>query len=125
MHKPAKANRCGGRHAKIQVKRGGQPYDKTTCHLLFQKRPELCERAIFNLPKGNAERIAQATKADVFEVDIVTPYSEDHKTCTKEAQDEKRLNARPAAKEQIPDISGNDTVFVVGPNWWGVYPMGL
>lgn len=82
-----------------------------------------------NLDRGNAERIAgyikNAVNADVFEVDTVQPYDKDYMVCIEEAKAELRAKARPALKEMLGDISGYDTVFIVGPNWWGIYPMAL
>lgn len=85
--------------------------------------------SIQNLSKGNAERIAafiqNAVDADVFEVDTVKPYDKDYMVCIEEAKAELRAKARPALKEMLDDIAEYDTIFVVGPNWWGVYPMAL
>ena len=85
--------------------------------------------SIKNLAKGNAELISgfirDAVGADVFEVDTVKPYSADYMTCTEEAKDELRINARPELKKVLDSVADYDTVFVVGPNWWGVYPMAL
>lgn len=36
-----------------------------------------------------------------------------------------RAKARPELKEMLDDISDYDNIFVVGPNWWGIYPMAL
>lgn len=84
---------------------------------------------IKNLEKGNAELIAgfikDAVDADIFEVDTVKPYSEDYTACTKEAKAELRAKARPELKKYLKDISEYENIFIVGPNWWGVYPMAL
>ncbi len=85
--------------------------------------------SIINLAKGNAEIITEyirnAVGADVFEVDTVKPYDKDYMVCIEEAKAELRAKARPELKEMLSDISGYDTIFIVGPNWWGVYPMAL
>lgn len=85
--------------------------------------------SIRNLTQGNAELIAgyirDAVGADIFEVDTVKPYSTDYMTCTEEAKEELRAKARPELKEYLEDISGYDNIFVVGPNWWGIYPMAM
>lgn len=85
--------------------------------------------SVKSLTKGNAELIAgfikEAVDADVFEVDTVKPYDEDYIICIEEAKAELRAKARPALKEMLDDISGYDNIFIVGPNWWGIYPMAL
>jgi len=85
--------------------------------------------SIKDLKKGNAEVIAEniqkAVDADLFEVDTLKPYSADYTTCTNEAAEEKRNNARPALKKTLKDISMYDNVFIVGPCWWGTYPMPM
>ena len=79
--------------------------------------------SVKNLVKGNAELIAEfirnAVDADVFEVDTVKPYDEDYMVCIEEAKAELRAKARPALKEMLGDVSAYDTIFAVGPNWWG------
>lgn len=84
---------------------------------------------IKNLAKGNAELIAEYIKdaidADVFEVDTVKPYNTNYMVCIEEAKAELRAKARPELKEYLDDISDYDNIFIVGPNWWGIYPMAL
>lgn len=85
--------------------------------------------SVQTLARGNAELITEyienAVGADVFEVDTVKPYSTDYKTCTEEAKAEVRANARPELKKYLDSIAGYDNIFVVGPNWWGIYPMAM
>ena len=85
--------------------------------------------SVKNLVKGNAEIITEfikdAVDADVFEVDTVKPYDKDYMVCIEEAQAELRAKARPELKEMLNDISEYDNIFIVGPNWWGIYPMAL
>ncbi len=84
---------------------------------------------IKNLSKGNteicAEFIQKAVGGDLFEVDTVKPYSEDYMTCTKEAREELKNNARPELKEMLSDISQYDNVFICGPCWCGTYPCAI
>lgn len=49
----------------------------------------------------------------------------DYMVCIEEAKAELRAKARPELKEMLSDISEYDNIFIVGPNWWGVYPMAL
>ena len=85
--------------------------------------------SIRNLEKGNteiaAEFIQKAVGGDLFEVDTVKPYSADYTTCTQEAQEELRNNARPELKEYLDSLDGYDTIFVGFPNWWGTMPMAM
>ena len=85
--------------------------------------------SIKNLTKGNAELITEfiqkAVGADIFEVRTVNEYSTDYMTCTEEAQAELRAKARPELKEYLDSVADYDNIFVVGPNWWGIYPMAM
>ena len=84
---------------------------------------------IRSVAKGNteilAEAISEAVGGDLFEIDTVKPYSTNYTTCTEEAQEELRANARPELKELLADLSGYDTIFVGYPNWWGTCPMAV
>ena len=84
---------------------------------------------ISSLERGNAELIAEyirdALGADVFEIDTVKSYSDDYNECIEDAKAEQREKARPELKAYLDDISEYDTVFIVAPNWWGVYPMAV
>ena len=81
------------------------------------------------LEKGNAQLLAdyirEAAGADVFEIVPVRSYSADYMTCTEEAKEELNQKARPALKEYLQDISGYQNIFIVGPCWWGTYPMPM
>ena len=83
--------------------------------------------SVKTLAKGNAELITDYIKdavgADVFEIKTVKEYSTDYMTCTEEAKEELREKARPELKEYLDSVADYDNIFVVGPNWWGIYPM--
>lgn len=83
--------------------------------------------SIVDLTKGNteicAEYIQNAVGGDLFEVRTAKPYSADYTECTEQAQAELRSNARPELEKYLDDISGYDNIFVLGPCWWGTYPM--
>lgn len=82
---------------------------------------------IENLKKGNteicAEFIQNAVGGDLFEVETVSDYSKNYHTCTEEAAQEVRENARPKLKHYLDNIASYDNVFVCGPCWWGTFPM--
>ena len=84
---------------------------------------------IVNLKKGNAEYITDfivnAVGADTFHVETVKPYSEDYMECTREATKDIQNHAKPELKEYLKDISAYKNIFIVGPCWWGTYPMAL
>lgn len=85
--------------------------------------------SVKNLARGNAELIAEFIKdavgADVFEVDTVKPYDADYMVCIEEAKAELRAKARPELKKYLDSTDGYDNIFIVGPNWWGIYPMAM
>lgn len=85
--------------------------------------------SIKNLSKGNAELItefiSEAVGADVFEVDTVKPYDADYMVCIEEAKAELRAKARPELKDYLDCVESYDNIFIVGPNWWGIYPMAM
>ena len=44
-------------------------------------------------------------------------------TCTEEAAQEVKVNARPELTQYLDNIDSYDNVFVCGPCWWGTFPM--
>lgn len=82
-----------------------------------------------SIDKGNTEVLAEAIHnavgGDLFEIDTVKPYASDYTTCTKEAQEELRLNARPELKTCPASLDAYDTIFLGYPNWWGTCPMAV
>lgn len=84
---------------------------------------------IVDLEVGNAERLAEyisdAVNADMFEVCRAKPYPEDYYKCTEEAKKELRDNARPKLVEYMDSLAGYKNIFLVGPCWWGTYPMPM
>ena len=76
------------------------------------------------IDKGNtaivAEMIAEKTGGDLFEIlpkEDYYPYTYDE--LTDVAKQEQNDNARPEYKDDLPDLSGYDTVFIGAPVWWG------
>ncbi|MBQ8677516.1 MAG: NAD(P)H-dependent oxidoreductase [Alphaproteobacteria bacterium] len=69
-----------------------------------------------------AERLAQATDADLFEIKPAQPYSNadldwtDKKSRSSIEMDDR--SSRPAIADQIADISKYNVVFVGFPIWW-------
>ncbi len=85
--------------------------------------------SIRSIEKGNseyvAEYIAEATGADLFEIETVKGYPEDYMKCTEVAKAEQKEGARPELRSKPESIDGYDNVFVCGPCWWGTYPMAV
>ena len=84
--------------------------------------------AIRNLEIGNTEiaarMIHEITNAEMFKIDPVTAYSSDYNSCIKEAQDDKKRDARPELKS-YPNLDNIDTIYLGYPNYWGTMPMAL
>ena len=78
--------------------------------------------AVGYIDKGNTEIVAEyvqeLTGADMFKVEPAVPYAKDYMTCIKEAK--QRIGNAPI-KEELTDISGYDTIFVMSPIYWGTY----
>ncbi len=75
--------------------------------------------------RGIALEIARRTGADVFEIELVKPYSDDYDTVLKEAQRDQRAAARPEIKNSVPDMGKYDTILLGYPNWWASIPMPI
>lgn len=84
---------------------------------------------IVNLRKGNtaicAEYIQNAVGGDLFEIETERSYSADYTECTQQAQAELKNGMRPKLQAYLEDISEYAHVFVLGPCWWGTYPMAV
>ena len=80
------------------------------------------------IEKGNtaivAEMIAEQTGADSFEI---LPKEDNYPTTydalTEVAKQEQNDEARPAIKDEVPDLSRYDTIFIGAPVWWSDWPM--
>lgn len=76
---------------------------------------------------GNTKALAQTIQAktggDIYEIVPETPYSETYAVTVAKAKQEQLSNARPAIKNNLPNVADYDVVFLGYPNWWGSYPM--
>lgn len=72
---------------------------------------------------GNTRTVAQHIQAqiggDLFALQPLNPYPEDHKTTTAQAKKELQSGYKPPLKAKIENIAAYDVVFVGSPNWWG------
>lgn len=75
--------------------------------------------------KGIAEEIQSQTGADLFEIELVTPYSTDYNTVLDEAQRDQNEQARPELAVHVENMGEYDTIILGYPNWWASIPMPI
>ena len=78
--------------------------------------------------KGNtevvAEYIKEITGADIFKVEPLNPYPENYMECIEEAKVRTRDHNAPI-KENVPDISSYEVIYIGSPIYWGGMPEEL
>ena len=78
--------------------------------------------------KGNTEVIAEYIKditgADMFKVEPLNPYPTNYMECIEEAKVRTREHKAPI-KENVPDISSYEVIYVGSPIFWGKMPEEL
>lgn len=78
---------------------------------------------------GNTQAVAghiqKLTGADIFQVETVKSYPEDHQETVDIAKEEKNNNARPEIKGKINNIDSYKTIYIGFPIWHGTYPMAI
>lgn len=72
---------------------------------------------------GIAEEIQNQTGADLFEITMVNPYSDDYNTVLDEAQRDQNAQARPKLADHVENMEQYDTIILGYPNWWASIPM--
>lgn len=75
--------------------------------------------------RGVAEEIQAQTSADLFEIELVNPYSTDYNTVLDQAQHDQNIQARPELKNHVEDFEQYDTILLGYPNWWASIPMPI
>lgn len=84
---------------------------------------------IVYLTKGNTERCAEfiqkAVGGDLFHLETIHVYPDDHYELIAEAKKETENKERPELKKYIENLDDYENVFVCGPCWWGTYPMAV
>ncbi|MDR2081566.1 MAG: flavodoxin [Campylobacteraceae bacterium] len=75
--------------------------------------------------KALAEQIARESGSDLFEIQCVTPYSNNYNTCVAEALRDQQTNARPALLGSVANMPQYNTLFLCYPNWWESMPMAV
>ena len=78
--------------------------------------------------KGNTEVIAEfirdVTGADIFKVEPLNPYPADYMKCIEEAK-VRTNNHHAPIRENVPDISSYEVIYVGSPIYWGGMPEEL
>ncbi len=78
-----------------------------------------------NNTKGVAEKIAEATGGDLYEITPETPYTAedlDYNTDCRANNEQNDDNARPEILGTVENMKSYDTVFIGYPIWWGQAP---
>ncbi|KRN98860.1 flavodoxin [Companilactobacillus kimchiensis] len=74
--------------------------------------------------KRAAEKIQQATHADIFELQAAEPYPQDYEAVAARGKKEMDSKTHPEiAEDELPDFSKYDEIFVGFPTWWSQPPM--
>ena len=75
--------------------------------------------------RGIAEEIEEQTGADLFEITLVRPYSDDYNTVLDEAQRDQNEQARPELSSHVQNMEDYDVIILGYPNWWASIPMPI
>lgn len=75
--------------------------------------------------RGVAEEIQRQTGADLFEIQLLKPYSSDYNTVLDQAQQDQNIQARPVIKNRVENFEQYDTILLGYPNWWASIPMPI
>ncbi|MDA3054876.1 MULTISPECIES: flavodoxin [unclassified Campylobacter] len=75
--------------------------------------------------RGIAREIRKITGADIFEIRLETPYSDDYNTCLMQAGSDQHKQKRPKIDAQIKNFEQYDTILLGYPNWWASIPMPI
>lgn len=75
--------------------------------------------------RGVAEEIQRQTGADLFEIQLETPYPNDYNAVLEQAQQEQNEQARPALANHVENMDQYSTILLGYPNWWASIPMPI
>lgn len=98
--------------------------------VFFSKKGEnYVSGSIQDLTVGNTERVAENISSingsELFELEMVNPYSNSYNDCIEEAKNDKQKNVYPPLKAMPESIDEYDTIFLGYPNYWGTMPMAV
>lgn len=69
-----------------------------------------------------AERIAEATGADLFRIETTDAYPDDYDAMTSQVRREQDEGYLPPIAAAVPDWDAYDAVYLGNPIWWGRLP---
>ena len=69
-----------------------------------------------------ANQIHKIVGGDIFEIQAVTPYPDDHAAAVKQARQELESGYKPALKTKVENIKSYDLIFIGYPIWCGTIP---
>lgn len=75
--------------------------------------------------RGVANEIQRQTDADIFEITLVNPYSDDYNTVLDEAQRDQNIQARPEIANHVENMEQYGMILLGYPNWWASIPMPI
>lgn len=85
--------------------------------------------AILHLEEGNTKIVAdmlhEITQGDLFYIETVHQYPDDHMKKINVAKQELEQQLRPKLKNHLHSMDDYDMIFVCYPNWWGTCPMAV
>lgn len=73
--------------------------------------------------RNMANIISELSGADLVEIEMQHPYSDDYSTLLDEAEWDLIANVRPPLRTRIDNMDEYDTVLVGYPNWYAILPM--
>lgn len=71
------------------------------------------------------EQIRELIDADVFKIEMKTPYAKDYMTCIEEAKADLNSGKRPELTNLPESVADYDTIILAYPNYWGTMPMAV
>lgn len=74
---------------------------------------------------GIAEEVQDQTGADLFEITLAEPYSDDYNTVLEQAQRDQNEQARPELAAHVESMDNYEMVILGFPNWWASIPMPI
>lgn len=82
---------------------------------------------VFFSESGNTRNMAGIISgmlgADLVEIEMQNPYSDNYSTLLEEAERDLISNARPALRTRIGNMDEYGTVLIGYPNWYAILPM--
>ena len=90
-----------------------------TCATTVQAKTLVAYFTLTGNTQNAAKIIAEETGADLYQIELVTPYPLDYKGQIALAKKELSENILPPIKELPKNIDEYDIIFVGSPVWWG------